>query len=60
MTTNISGIFNGVLKGAHNLPITTLVQLTFYRVNSYFTSGGSMVPIDSLQVKNSLHILMPR
>ena len=37
MTTNMSGVFNGVLKGAHNLPITTLVQLTFYRVNNYFT-----------------------
>ena len=37
MTTNMSKVFNGVLKGARNLPITTLVQLTFYRVNSYFT-----------------------
>ena len=37
MTTNMSEVFNGVLKGARNLPITTLVQLTFYRVISYFT-----------------------
>ncbi|RVW35600.1 hypothetical protein CK203_112562 [Vitis vinifera] len=37
MTTNMSEVFNGVLKGARNLPITALVQLTFYRVNSYFT-----------------------
>ena len=37
MTTNMSEVFNGVLKGARNLPITTLVQLTFYRVNNYFT-----------------------
>ena len=37
MTTNMSEVFNGILKGARNLPITTLVQLTFYRVNSYFT-----------------------
>ena len=28
MTTNMSEVFNGVLKGARNLPITTLVQLT--------------------------------
>ncbi|RVW14977.1 hypothetical protein CK203_090425 [Vitis vinifera] len=33
----MSKVFNGVLKGACNLPITALVQLTFYRVNSYFT-----------------------
>ncbi|KAL6323508.1 hypothetical protein AAG906_039085 [Vitis piasezkii] len=37
MTTNMSKVFNGVLKGAHNLPITALVQLTLYRVNNYFT-----------------------
>ena len=37
MTINMSEVFNGVLKGARNLPITTLVQLTFYRVNNYFT-----------------------
>ena len=37
MTTNMSEVFNGVLKGTRNLPITVLVQLTFYRVNSYFT-----------------------
>ncbi|RVW38957.1 hypothetical protein CK203_073628 [Vitis vinifera] len=37
MTTNMSKVFNGVLKGARNLPIIALVQLTFYRVNSYFT-----------------------
>ena len=34
MTTNMSEVFNGVLKGARNLPITALVQLTFYWVNS--------------------------
>ena len=37
MTTNMPEVFNGVLKGARNLPITALVQLTFYGVNSYFT-----------------------
>ena len=36
MTINMSEVFNSVLKGAHNLPITTLVQLTFFRLNSYF------------------------
>ena len=29
MTINMSEVFNGVLKGARNLPITALVQLTF-------------------------------
>ena len=37
MTTNMSEVFNDVLEDARNLPITTLVQLTFYWVNSYFT-----------------------
>ena len=36
MTTNMSEVFNSVLKGARNLPITALVQLTFFRLNGYF------------------------
>ena len=35
-TTNTSKVFNSVLKGARSLPITALVQLTFFRLNSYF------------------------
>ena len=38
ITTNMSEVFNNVLKGARNLPITTLVQLTFFRLNSYFVA----------------------
>lgn len=37
-TTNMSEYFNGVLKGARFLPITALVKMTFYRVNSYFVT----------------------
>ncbi|RVW53212.1 Serine/threonine-protein phosphatase 7 long form-like [Vitis vinifera] len=36
MTTNMSEVFNSVLKGARSFPITAFVQLTFYRLNSYF------------------------
>ena len=36
MTINMSKVFNSVLKGARSLPITTLVQLTFFWLNSYF------------------------
>ncbi|XP_021724760.1 uncharacterized protein LOC110692084 [Chenopodium quinoa] len=36
-TTNFSETFNNVLKGARFLPIMSLVELTFYRVNKYFT-----------------------
>ena len=36
MTTNMSEMFNSVLKGARSLPITALVQLTFFLLNSYF------------------------
>ncbi|RVX16716.1 Serine/threonine-protein phosphatase 7 long form-like [Vitis vinifera] len=32
----MSEVFNSVLKGARSFPITAFVQLTFYRVNSYF------------------------
>ena len=37
MTTNISEVFNSVLKGARSLP-TALVQLTFFRLNGYFVA----------------------
>ena len=30
--------FNSVIKGARNLPITALVQLTFFRLNRYFVA----------------------
>ena len=36
MTTNLSECFNGVLKNACFLPVTALVQLTFYRLVTYF------------------------
>ena len=38
MTTNMSEVFNIVLKGARNLPFTGLVQLTFFLLNSYFVA----------------------
>ena len=38
MTTNMSEVFNSVLKGVRNLPITALVQLTFFCINSYFVA----------------------
>ena len=36
MTTNLSECFNDVLKNARFLPITALVQLTFFRLVTYF------------------------
>ena len=36
MTTNLSECFNGVLKGAHSLPITAMVQYIFFKLVSYF------------------------
>ena len=38
MTTNISEVFNNVLKGARSLLVTALVKLTFFRLNSYFVA----------------------
>ena len=38
MTTNMSEVFNSVLKGARSLPLTALVQLTFFCLNSYFVA----------------------
>ena len=38
MTTNMSEVFNSVLKGACSLSFTALIQLTFFRFNSYFVA----------------------
>ena len=38
MTTNMPKVFNTVFKEARNLPITTFVQLIFFRLNSYFVA----------------------
>jgi hypothetical protein len=38
MTTNISEVFNFVLKGIHSLPIFGIVDYTFYKCNEYFVS----------------------
>ena len=34
----MSEVFNNVLKGARSLPFTALVQLTFFRLSSYFVA----------------------
>ena len=38
MTTNMWEVFNSVLKGAHSLPLTALVQLTLFCINGYFVA----------------------
>ena len=38
MTTNMSEVFNSVLKGPQSLPIIALVQLTFFWFNGYFVA----------------------
>ena len=34
--TNISEVLNKVLKGVCDMPISAIVEYTFYKVNSYF------------------------
>ena len=38
MTTNMSEVFNSVLKGARSLLVIALGQLTFFKLNSYFVA----------------------
>ena len=61
MTTNMSEVFNSVLKGARSLPLTALVQLTFSRLNSYFVArreqGADRLASDE---QFTLHMLMLR
>ena len=48
MTTNLLECFNGVLKGARNLPITAMVRFTFFKVNSYFDAHCNLT-LDQLE-----------
>ncbi|XP_016191768.1 uncharacterized protein LOC107632615 [Arachis ipaensis] len=43
MTTNLVECINSVLKGARNLPVTAIVQSTFYRLNELFTRKNTEV-----------------
>ena len=49
-TTNMSKVFNNVLKGARSLPVTALVQLIFFRLNIYFVprreQGANRLTLD--------------
>ena len=38
MTTNMSKVFNSVLKRARSLPVTALVQLKFFGLNTHFVA----------------------
>lgn len=37
MITSMSKVLNSILKDGHVLPVTALIQLTFYRSNKYFS-----------------------
>ena len=49
ITTNVSECFNGVLSGAHSLPITTMVKYTWFKLNAYFDDhcNKSIVQLNS-------------
>jgi hypothetical protein len=36
MTTNISEVFNFVLKGIRSLPVSSILDYTFHKCNKYF------------------------
>jgi hypothetical protein len=36
MTSNMVECFNNVLKGVRSLPVTTIVEYTFFKLNEYF------------------------
>ena len=62
MTTKVFECFNGVLKGARNLPITTMVKYTLFKLNSYFDDrhNKSIAQLNSGQkwTKYALDIFM--
>ena len=59
MTTNMSEVFNSVLKGAHSLPIAALVQLTFFQLNGYFVAIREQ-GVNIFRMSNTFLMLMLR
>ena len=57
---NMSEVFNSVLKGARNLPITALVQFPFFRLNSHFVAKRNKVLTDWHLMSSTLLMLMLR
>ena len=51
MTTNISECFNGVLKGAHCLPIAAMVEFTWCKLVAYFHYRHKQITSDLSQGK---------
>jgi hypothetical protein len=43
MATNISEVFNFVLKGIHSLPVYGIVDYTFHKCNEYFVNRWEKV-----------------
>ena len=51
MTTNISECFNGVLKGAHGLPIAAMVEFIWCKLVAYFHNRLNKLLLISLKVR---------
>ena len=51
MTTNISQCFNGVLKGARDLPIAAMVEFTWSKLVAYFHDRHKEITHDLLEGK---------
>ena len=51
VTTNISECFNGVLKGAHGLPIAAMVEFTWSKLVAYFYDQHQKILSDLSQGK---------
>ena len=43
LTINLSEVFNSILRGAKNVPITACIQMIFYRLVKYFNTRHAQV-----------------
>lgn len=52
---------NFVFKGTHNLPITTLVKVTYYRMKAFFANRGSkwnsMLQSYQMLIENGMNVM---
>jgi hypothetical protein len=57
MTSNMTEIFNSLLRGVCSLPITTIASFTFYKCNEWFVNH--LVDMQMVQRHHSDYVITP-
>jgi hypothetical protein len=57
MTSNMTEIFNSILRGVRSLPVTAIASFTFYKCNEWFMKR--LVDAQMVQTHHSDYVVAP-